>query len=189
MRLSLLVKIFVSFLSPLLLLGESEIEKARELWKKGNYREAGEILWKVIEEQKEEIENQRKIIRFYREELKRVEKEKKEVERGVEIATANLEAGRLYREGWKWQHRGIFEAKNEKEKREALLKAIEIFREIVIRYPYSEKADDAQYRIGRIYFAFLKEYGKAEMELRKLIENYPESEYVEKAKEMLERLK
>ena len=60
---------------------------------------------------------------------------------------------------------------------------------IICDKTYSEKADDAQYRIGRIYFAFLKEYGKAEMELRKLIENYPESEYVEKAKEMLERLK
>ncbi|NOZ63916.1 MAG: hypothetical protein GXO71_03095 [Caldiserica bacterium] len=35
----------------------------------------------------------------------------------------------------------------------------------------------------------MKEYGKAEVELRRLLEMYPDSEFVGEAKRMLEKLK
>ena len=191
MRLSQFVKRYVSLLFPLLVfpLYSGEREKAMELWEKGEYREAGEILWNIIKNQEEELENQKKVIEFYKKEIHRLEKEKKEIGKGVEQATVNLDAARLFREGWKWQHKGIFDARDEKERKECLEKAIEIFRKIVVRYPQAEKADDAQFRVGRIYFAFLKEYGKAEVELRKFLEMYPDSEFVDEVNRMLEKLR
>ncbi len=147
------------------------------------------MLFEILKEKDQEISRQKKVIKFYREELKRLEGEKETLSRGMDIAVANIEATRLFREGWKWQHKGIFESSDPREKRKNLLKAIEIFRKIVVTYPYSEKADDAQYRIGRLYFRYLKEREKARVELEKLLQNYPQSEFVEQAKEMLEKLR
>ncbi|NOZ63917.1 MAG: hypothetical protein GXO71_03100 [Caldiserica bacterium] len=110
-----------------------EKERAKELWEKGRYKEAGDVLWNIIKNQEEELDNRKKVIEFYRREIERLEREKKEIGRGVEQATVNLDAARLFREGWKWQHKGIFEATGEKEKREYLNKAIGIFRQIGIR--------------------------------------------------------
>ncbi|GEM_PF-3002566 len=192
MRLSPFAKICVSsllFFALFYPLYGGEKERAAKLCKEGNYKEASAILWNIIKNQEEELENRKKVIEFYRSEIERLEREKKEIGKGVEQATVNLDAARLFREGWKWQHKGIFDAKDEKEKREYLNKAVGIFRQIVVRYPQAEKADDAQFRLGRIYFAFLKEYGKAEVELRRLLEMYPDSEFVDEAKRMLEKLK
>ncbi len=176
-------------LLPLSLLNAQDLERAKDLWERGEYKEAGEVLWEILKQQQEEIKHLKKVIHFYSQELEEIKKEKERIERNIDKASANLEAARLFREGWGWQHKGIFEARNEKEKREYLNKAIEIFRQIVLRYPSAEKADDAQFRIGRIYYAFLKNYGKAEVELKKLVENYPESEFVKEAKVMLEKIK
>ncbi len=192
MKLLPLVRKFLSFsllfffFSPIF--GEGKKDPVK-LWNEGKYKEAGEILLKEVLEQKKELENQKKVIEFYRKEVERLEKEKKEIGKGVNQATVNLEAERIFREGWEWQHKGIFDAIDEREKRKCLNKAIEIFRRIVVKYPEASRADDAQFRICRIYYAFLKEYGKAEIELRKFLSMYPNSEFINKAKEMLEKLK
>jgi len=100
----------------------------------------------------------------------------------------NTEVARLWKEGWEWQHKGVFEARKRKDKEEYLDKAIEIFRKIVVSYPQSYKAEEAKYRIGRIYFAFLKEYGKAKKELEEFISQYPNSEFLEEAQEILKKI-
>lgn len=192
MKLLLLVKKFLSFIiffSLVFPLFCGEKEDAIKLWNEGKYKKAGKILLEIVKEQKDELENQKKVIEFYRKEVERLEKEKKEIGRGVKQATVNLEAENLFREGWEWQHKGIFDASDEKERIKYLNKAIEIFHRIVVKYSEAEKADDAQFRICRIYYAFLKEYGKAEIELRKFLRMYPNSEFINKAKEMLEKLK
>ena len=57
----------------------------------------------------------------------------------------------------------------------------------VLAYPYTEKADDAQLMIARSYLA-LGESDQAMAAFRKLLENYPGSEYVGEAREELRKL-
>ena len=54
-------------------------------------------------------------------------------------------------------------------------------------YPYTEKADDAQLMIARSYLA-LGESDQAMAAFRKLLQNYPGSEYVDEAREELRKL-
>ena len=57
----------------------------------------------------------------------------------------------------------------------------------VLSYPYTEKADDAQLMIARSYVA-LGESDQAMAAFRKLLQNYPGSEYVGEAREELGKL-
>ena len=57
----------------------------------------------------------------------------------------------------------------------------------VLAYPYTEKADDAQLMIARSYLA-LGESDQAMAAFRKLLENYPGSEYLDEAREELRKL-
>lgn len=57
----------------------------------------------------------------------------------------------------------------------------------VLAYPYTEKADDAQLMIARSYLA-LGEADQAMAAFRKLLQNYPGSEYVDEAREELRQL-
>ena len=57
----------------------------------------------------------------------------------------------------------------------------------VLAYPYTEKADDAQLMIARSYLA-LGESDQAMAAFRKLLQNYPGSEYVDEAREELRKL-
>ena len=57
----------------------------------------------------------------------------------------------------------------------------------VLAYPYTEKADDAQLMIARSYLA-LGEADQALAAFRKLLQNYPGSEYVDEAREELRQL-
>ena len=57
----------------------------------------------------------------------------------------------------------------------------------VLAYPYTEKADDAQLMIARSYLA-LGESDPAMAAFRKLLQNYPGSEYVDEAREELRKL-
>ena len=57
----------------------------------------------------------------------------------------------------------------------------------VLAYPYTEKADDAQLMIARAYLA-LGESDQAVAAFRKLLQNYPGSEYVDEAREELRQL-
>ena len=54
-------------------------------------------------------------------------------------------------------------------------------------YPYTEKADDAQLMIARSYLA-LGESDQAMAAFRKLLQNYPGSEYVDESREELRKL-
>ena len=57
----------------------------------------------------------------------------------------------------------------------------------VLAYPYTEKADDAQLMIARCYLA-LGESDQAMAAFRKLLQNYPGSEYADEAREELRKL-
>ena len=160
-----------------------------ELWEEGKYKEAGEIFIGVIDKQKQQIENQENLLEYYRQEVEKQKQEKKQLQYSSNLAAVNVEVGRLWKEGWDWQHKGVFEARKREEKQKYLGKAIEIFRKIVVSYPESFRAEEAQFRIARIYFAFLKEYGKAQKELEQFINQYPNSELREEAEEMLQKIK
>ena len=54
----------------------------------------------------------------------------------------------------------------------------------VLKYKNSNKHDDAIYKLSKCYF-HLDDNEKADYELNKLVNNYPDSEYVKKAKLIL----
>jgi tol-pal system protein YbgF len=58
----------------------------------------------------------------------------------------------------------------------------------VFSYANSSKADDAQLKVGLSYLK-LGQYGAAKTELKTLIDRYPASEYVERAKKYLAEIK
>ena len=53
-----------------------------------------------------------------------------------------------------------------------------------MKYKNSNKHDDAIYKLSKCYF-HLDDNEKADYELNKLVNNYPDSEYVKKAKLIL----
>lgn len=64
--------------------------------------------------------------------------------------------------------------------------AIENFQR-VLGYRHSTKKDDAQFMLGQVYFA-MGEKAKAREEYQKLIDKYPASEYVKRAKARLNQM-
>jgi TolA-binding protein len=65
-------------------------------------------------------------------------------------------------------------------------KAVAAFNQ-VLAYAESEKADDAQLKLGYCYLR-LGERKRAAAEFKKVVSLYPESEYTERAKEELAKL-
>ena len=60
-------------------------------------------------------------------------------------------------------------------------RAIEIFSAIITNMPYSEYADKAQFMIGKSYKK-LQQYNEAALAFKKLVQEYPKSKLVDKAK-------
>jgi peptidyl-prolyl cis-trans isomerase C len=65
---------------------------------------------------------------------------------------------------------------------------IEIFRQLVARYPKDKAAAQAQFMIGFTYAEELGDFASARKELKVFLEMYPDSDLVESAKWMLENM-
>ena len=65
---------------------------------------------------------------------------------------------------------------------------IDYYRQLVEMYPDHERADDALFMQGFISSEEFAEVGRAAVAFRKVIRNYPDSEYVESARYMLKNL-
>ncbi|HDM10577.1 MAG TPA: N-acetylmuramoyl-L-alanine amidase [Desulfobacteraceae bacterium] len=72
--------------------------------------------------------------------------------------------------------------------RKDLDQALTLYRQIVERYPSHGVADDAQYRIGEIYYKYKKDPAKAYVEFLRVDIKYPMGNYRPKAKKMLNKL-
>jgi tetratricopeptide (TPR) repeat protein len=66
--------------------------------------------------------------------------------------------------------------------------AVDAYRELIARFPFSKLADDAQYSIGRIYEIELGDLSRAKTEYEVLIQRYPTSNYYAKAQAGLARI-
>lgn len=78
----------------------------------------------------------------------------------------------------------------DKDKKEILNQAIALFEQLVITYPDSDKADDALYRAGMLYYhqKIVRDLIKAKTKFKLLIERYPNSEYAACAANILKKI-
>ncbi len=159
-----------------------EIEEAKTLAGSGKYREAYERLLPLAENLQIEITNLQGIVKYYKNELTRVDAPPREMDYAY-----NEAANRLWSSAWSLQHDGVFK-KTGREKDEYLQKAVDTYRQIVINYPLSAKAEDAQYRMGRIYYKFIKDYKLAEHELQRYMNMYPRGKFASSAQQILLRI-
>ena len=67
-------------------------------------------------------------------------------------------------------------------------KALSLYRKIVEKYPSHRIADDAQYRIGEIYYKYKKDPAKAYVEFLRVGIKFPSSDSRPKAEKMLDKL-
>lgn len=164
------------------LFSSDEIEEAESLARQGEYQKAYEKLLAVVDEMRGELENMQGLVQYYKSELAKLNNPPQAVDYSY-----NESANRLWASAWDMQHDGIFK-KVGQEKEECLQKAVDLYKRIVIDYPYSNKAEEAQYRIGRIYFKFIKDNKLAEIELQRYLNMYPKGMYASEAREMLGRI-
>lgn len=160
------------------------IEEAEILADKGEYKEAYEKLLSVVKELQSELENLEGLVEYYKEEVAKLSGGRPQV---IDYKY-NEAANRIWASAWRMQHDGVFK-KMGKQKEECLQKAIDTFKRIVIDYPYADKAEEAQYRVGRIYYKFLKDYELAEVELQRYLKMYPKGKYASDARGMLRRIR
>ncbi len=140
-------------------------------------------LIQIIEKKDKKIEKLRNLVRFYRKKLEQFEQTPFQ---GTPASYEKIEAAhRLWQEAWNLQRTAIFK-KMGQEKEDMLEEAIEKFRQIVALYPETKEADEAQYRIVRIYDKFLKDHLRAKEERKKYLEHYPRGEFSGVIKEELD---
>jgi len=142
---------------------------------------------KIMQEQKELINNQKHELEQQRRLIEEQQTTLAQSPRVPEGFADNYSADKQYEVAYGLQHIAIFDVRR-KDAPPYFEKAAEEFAKVVQQYPTAEKADDAQYRIAKIYHRYLKDYSKARQEYQYLLENYPESEYVEEAREALSDL-
>ena len=70
----------------------------------------------------------------------------------------------------------------------AFQEAVDAYRELISRFPFSRLADDSQYAIGRIYEVELGDLIRAKLEYETLIQRYPASEFLVLAQQGLTRI-
>lgn len=148
-----------------------------------DYKKAYEESLTVIEELQTEIKNLQGLVEYYKGELAKSNNPPEAVDHSY-----NEAANRLWASAWNLQHDGVFK-KSGKEKEEYLYRAVDTYKRIVIDYPYSNKAEEAQYRIGRVYYKFIKDYRLAEQELQRYVDMYPKGRFTSEAKELLDRMR
>ncbi len=141
-----------------------------------------EELIQIIEKKDKKIKKLRNLVHFYQKKLTQIEQTPFQ---GSPASYEKIEAAhRLWQEAWNLQRTAIFK-KLGQEKEDMLEEAIEKFRQIVALYPETKEADEAQYRIVRIYDKFLKDHSKAKEERKKYLERYPRGEFSREIKDEL----
>ena len=160
------------------------VDEAKKLAEDGAFKDAYEKLVIVVKELQAELGNLEGLVEYYKEELEKLSGGRPQV---IDYKY-NEAANRLWASAWRLQHDGVFK-KMGKEKEECLQKAIDTFKRIVIDYPYADKAEEAQYRVGRVYYRFLKEYKSAETSLERYLNMYPKGNYVGTVRGMLRRIR
>jgi len=136
---------------------------------------------KLMEQQKEMIQKQQEQIETQTQQLA-------QSPRLPEGFADNYSADQMYKTAYDIQHIAIFDVRR-KDAPPYFRKAIEEFSKLVEAHPTAEKADDAQFRVAKIYHRYLKEYSQAVREYELLLERYPDSEYVDDAREALSDLR
>lgn len=149
----------------------SSVEEASREAEAGNYKKAYNLLSSDYHNLQGELEEKQKLLDVYRQELDKLEKEKANLLKLGGRGQTSADAERIWKEAWRIQRTAIHE-KSGKEKERMLLKAIETFREIVVNYPLSARASDAQYRIGRLYYKFVGNKRKGYEEFRKFVRDH-----------------
>lgn len=157
--------------------------EAKALANTGDYQKAYEKLLVVLDEKETEIKNEQGLTKYYKDELARITGPQPSGDR-----TYNEAANSLWASAWDLQHDGVFK-KVGKEKEEYLNRAVETYKRIVIDYPYSNKAEEAQYRIGRIYYKFIKDDKRAKDAFQRYLDMYPKGSFASEVRETLMRLK
>ncbi|OPL19432.1 MAG: hypothetical protein AVO35_10465 [Candidatus Aegiribacteria sp. MLS_C] len=66
--------------------------------------------------------------------------------------------------------------------------AVEYYRLFIRRFPDDEHAHQAQFLIGFTLSEYMRDYETAEVEFQRLIDNYPESDFVDDAQWMIENM-
>ena len=150
----------------------SGVEEASREAEAGNYKKAYNLLSSDYYNLQRELEEKQKLLDVYRQELDKLEKEKDDLLKLAGRGQTSADAERIWKEAWRIQRTAIHE-KSGKGKEQMLLEAIGTFKEIIVNYPSSSRASDAQYRIGRLYYKFLDNKRKGYEELHKFVRDYP----------------
>lgn len=148
-----------------------------------DYKKAYEESLGIIDKLQAEIKNLEGLVEYYKGELSKLNNPPEIIDYSYNDA-----ANRLWASAWNLQHDAVFK-KSGKEKEEYLYRAVDTYKRIVIDYPYSNKAEEAQYRIGRIYYKFIKDYKLADVELQKYVDMYPKGRFTSEARELLDRMR
>jgi TolA-binding protein len=165
------------------LLFADDFEDAKNFANSGDYQKAYEKLNIAASAMQDEIKNLQGLVKYYKDELSRVTGPQPNMDRSY-----NEAANSLWASAWSVQHDGVFK-KTGREREEYLSRAVQTYKQIVIEYPYSPKAEEAQYQAARLYYKFLKDDKKAEDELNRYLEIYPNGRFSSEAKEILTRIR
>jgi TolA-binding protein len=147
-----------------------------------------DVLMRRSQDQQEVINRQNQIIENQQSQLAEQKEKIAAAPQVPEGFSDNYSADKQYDIAYDIQHIAIFEVRR-KDAPPYFRKAAEEFRKVVNEHPSSEKADDAQYRVAKIYHRYLKEYAQAIREYEILLEKYPQSEYVDEARSALGELR
>lgn len=85
------------------------------------------------------------------------------------------------------QHHTIFNVRRGLQN-EWFERVVQEFNVVVENYPEAPEAPEAQIRIARTYHRYLDDKVKAKEAYQKLLNNYPQSEYVDEAREAISKL-
>lgn len=114
---------------------------------------------------------------------------KKESEAVVSIEGVGerITAGKLWEEARNLENNTGVESRS-KDKEQRMSDALDHYRQIMRQYPFSDKADDALYRAGKISYDYFSDMELSRQFFSRLVETYKDSPFVEKSKDMLERI-
>ena len=174
---------------------ENRIDKANKDLSNQNYDQAIAELIKIVKQQQETID-QLKAQNITLPPAPGPNATKEEKESFLKQLTRSLPfVGAQYYEdvegqwdkAYQLQHKAVFDLS----RREAIPvfeSAIKEYRVIVESYPHSKRAPQSQRQIAWIYTSQLKNYDQARVEWSKLIQNYPNCQYIGEARAALSNL-
>ena len=162
---------------------ENRLDDIEKMVREEDYKNAYIQLLEVVKNLKEELDNANEVSKFYKEKTSGRKNEYVPADLSLQKAAQSL-----WTSAWRKQHDGIFR-KTGKEKEKCLNEAVGLYKRIYIDYPNTDKASEAQYRVGRIYYKFLKDYENAEIALDRYMNMYPNGKYASDANTMLRKIR